>query len=564
MSSAEDIFASMNIEEPHIVIGSDRKIIVPDKLKRIAVQFDHNIETVTFDCPRYWDGHDMSTMAVYINYMRSDSKPGSYKADNVRVDETDDTIMHFDWTITRNVSDVKGQLAVLVCVRNVDRDGNEQNHWNSELCKDMYVSEGMKCSESIVDLYPDVITQILTNLNIIEKGTIKELDKVDLITCESGVYLTSKIIYRKSIISQPFTEMVPGKAFLIVVKNEIGIYFQWIGASYILSGLSNAEGEFENEFVKYDFSKFATKDYVNKLIEDIESGEEGKDGKSAYQIALDNGFEGTEEEWLESLNGPDGFSPIAKVEQTDKGAAITITDKNGTTNATVLNGKDGYTPKKGVDYYTEADKAELVQMVIESLGGKPIFGYVDENNNIIVSGNLADGSYSVKYETENETIDIGDLVIGEDEEEIINQLPICVNADKTPFIGANGEKGYKTNTRLSASSGGETTSGATDLETTGYIPIKYNDTVYLKGITLEESASQTMLILFYDSDFTYFTNSGCISATVFGTTNGEVVSAKMNSTNLNNSNITTDVGYIRICAKEINSNSVITVNQPIE
>lgn len=27
----------------------------------------------------------------------------------------------------------------------------------------------------------------------------------------------------------------------------------------------------------------------------------GNDGKSAYEIALDNGFEGTEQEWLESL-----------------------------------------------------------------------------------------------------------------------------------------------------------------------------------------------------------------------------------------------------------------------
>lgn len=117
---------------------------------------------------------------------------------------------------------------------------------------------------------------------------------------------------------------------------------------------------------------------------------------------------------------------------------------------------------------------------------------------------------------------------------------------------------------MSASAGGESTSSATDLETTGYIPIKYNDTVYLKGITLEENTSQTMLILFYDSNFNYLTNSACYSATVFGATNGEVVSAKMNSTDLNNSNVTTEVGYMRICAREINSNSVITVNQPIE
>ena len=32
----------------------------------------------------------------------------------------------------------------------------------------------------------------------------------------------------------------------------------------------------------------------------------GRDGKSAYEIAVRNGFEGTEQEWLESLKGADG------------------------------------------------------------------------------------------------------------------------------------------------------------------------------------------------------------------------------------------------------------------
>lgn len=39
--------------------------------------------------------------------------------------------------------------------------------------------------------------------------------------------------------------------------------------------------------------------------------------------------------------GVPGFSPSAKVEQTDYGAIITITDKDGTTSAVVKNGKDG-------------------------------------------------------------------------------------------------------------------------------------------------------------------------------------------------------------------------------
>ena len=58
--------------EPHFVINDNRVISVPSELRTIAVQYDHNIETVTFDCPRYWDGHDMSKMVVYINYERAD------------------------------------------------------------------------------------------------------------------------------------------------------------------------------------------------------------------------------------------------------------------------------------------------------------------------------------------------------------------------------------------------------------------------------------------------------------------------------------------------------------
>lgn len=65
--------------------------------------------------------------------------------------------------------------------------------------------------------------------------------------------------------------------------------------------------------------------------------------------------------------GMDGFSPTAKVEQTDNGARITVTDKTGTTSATVTNGKAGYTPVKGVDYFTAADKAEMVEEVTEEM-----------------------------------------------------------------------------------------------------------------------------------------------------------------------------------------------------
>ena len=96
---------------------------------------------------------------------------------------------------------------------------------------------------------------------------------------------------------------------------------------------------------------------------------QGKNGASAYEIAVKNGFQGSEDAWLDSLKG------------------------------------DPYT-------LTEDDKAQIVAQVIETLGGEPIFGYVDEENNIIVQGNLADGTYTVKYEmADGSTVSIGNLVL---------------------------------------------------------------------------------------------------------------------------------------------------------
>ena len=52
--------------------------------------------------------------------------------------------MHFTWTIDKNVTLVTGKIVFLVCVKNIDKDGKEINHWNSELCKDCYISEGLE------------------------------------------------------------------------------------------------------------------------------------------------------------------------------------------------------------------------------------------------------------------------------------------------------------------------------------------------------------------------------------------------------------------------------------
>ena len=160
-----------NVDEPHIVIGKDRFITVPDQLKRLAVQFDHDVETVTFDCPRYWDEHDMSQMKVYINYVRSDRVIGSYIVKSpITINEVDDGIMHFDWTISREVSSASGHISFLVCIKKTDEVGEETTHWNSELCKDCYISEGLEAIPAVAAEYPDMITYMLTRLDLLDEN----------------------------------------------------------------------------------------------------------------------------------------------------------------------------------------------------------------------------------------------------------------------------------------------------------------------------------------------------------------------------------------------------------
>lgn len=161
---------SVESEEGHIVIGANRFITVPEKLRRLGVAGDHNIETVTFDCPRYWDEHDLSTMAIYINYICANGKVGAYVADNVRANDSDDSMIHFDWTISKNVTQARGAIIFLVCAKQTDDNGESTLRWHSERCSQAYISEGLDAVEAVMDSDPDLLTQVLLLADKIGEG----------------------------------------------------------------------------------------------------------------------------------------------------------------------------------------------------------------------------------------------------------------------------------------------------------------------------------------------------------------------------------------------------------
>ena len=114
-----------------------------------------------------------------------------------------------------------------------------------------------------------------------------------------------------------------------------------------------------------------------------------------------------------AFDGEDGDSVTVKnvTESTEDGGSNVVEFSDGKT-VTVRNGKagtPGKTPVRGVDYWTPADQEAIVQQVIAALG-TPVFGRVDENNNIILTGELAEGVYTLKYEdADGDVTEIGTL-----------------------------------------------------------------------------------------------------------------------------------------------------------
>lgn len=113
-----------------------------------------------------------------------------------------------------------------------------------------------------------------------------------------------------------------------------------------------------------------------KKLSGMQTGANGKDGRSAYEIAIENGFVGTVAEWLESLKGRDGIDGKDGLPGKDgKDGADGLLGKDGTNGKDGLPGKDGRDGRDGKDgvspdltNYPDTDAVKaLVQDVVQPL-----------------------------------------------------------------------------------------------------------------------------------------------------------------------------------------------------
>ena len=381
MSKADELLNSLSEDdislqlanpetEPHIIIGEDRVISVPKELQRIAVQYDHDVETVTFDCPRYWDDLDMSKLNIYINYMRKDRYIGCYKATDITVDDADSNIMHFNWKISRNVSEVVGELKFLVCIKKSDAEGYEVNHWNSELNTEMYISQGLEAEESIFDAYPDIISQWEDEVNAVKQILLDARDSGEL----DGATFTPSVDEAGNLSwtndkgrENPATVNIKGYSPSVNVKEIAGgkqlIIIDYNGSKTvnILDGKNGTDG----------VDGYSPSVSVNEITGGKQLIIIDRNGRKTVDIL--DGKNGTD--------GVDGYSPRIVVRDVTGGKELDITDSSGTQTVRILNGVNGTNGVDGENGYSPKVVISTIagghRLVVTDASGSQTFDVMD-------------------------------------------------------------------------------------------------------------------------------------------------------------------------------------------
>jgi hypothetical protein len=148
MSLATELLDDITWFDEPIQINADKSLIVPNSTKHIAVQYDHDVNTVRFELARVWGEIDLSTMDIYVNCVLPNGKTIPFRCTNVTFD---DDLVKFDWVITEDVTWLHGSIIVLVCAKAADDDGTVTNRWHSKPNNELYISEGIACAGLDVD-----------------------------------------------------------------------------------------------------------------------------------------------------------------------------------------------------------------------------------------------------------------------------------------------------------------------------------------------------------------------------------------------------------------------------
>lgn len=210
--------------------GVSRTITNINETKRMLVQNDHNSEMLTFDMPRFFDGHDFSECNfVQVHYVNADvyeknKSAGIYEVQDLHVSTEDENRVVLTWLVSGNATKYAGTLNFTIRFSCIAEDGTLKYAWNTTTFKGILIEPGIYNSNEVVEENVDILAQwkadTETKLNEFEEEFKDEVEgvKEDIKDIKEDIQSMPKI--EMPVLKSPVSITVDNENMKLQVENH--------------------------------------------------------------------------------------------------------------------------------------------------------------------------------------------------------------------------------------------------------------------------------------------------------------------------------------------------------
>lgn len=162
MSIAHGVF---DADTHYLIDGISRVVTNLHEVKNTIMQYDHNSERLTFELPRVIEGHDLTNCNavrvhfININTETRETHKGIYVVDDLQPKEDDKDTVIFSWLISSEATQYVGPLDFNVRFLCIAEDDKVEYSWNTAVCSNINVSNGINADETFELEYADIIAK---------------------------------------------------------------------------------------------------------------------------------------------------------------------------------------------------------------------------------------------------------------------------------------------------------------------------------------------------------------------------------------------------------------------
>lgn len=206
--------------DSHFIINGDTRMISNGTHKSVLVQFDHNSERFTFEMPRYIEEHDMSLSDMvqihYINIGGAQRNADIYQVDDLVIKSDDPNTIEFTWLVANSATQLAGTLSFVIRFA-CTVDGEITYIWNTEIYKDVIISNGIDNTGSVVSEYGDILQEWYNN---IISASDMGVAKIEAAASEAVEYINGT--FKTEITKSGTAEIASGVEFSITDASTFG------------------------------------------------------------------------------------------------------------------------------------------------------------------------------------------------------------------------------------------------------------------------------------------------------------------------------------------------------